>query len=243
MFADELVGSSSVHSSNRFWTTLVSFAMQALALASLLAVVRLAPQSLPPLQWMSSVVAPAALPAPETPAAHNSRRQETSNLTTEGHIVAPPSIPNRIASIEESSAPPPVDPDNLRVFGGTGDRFARNPVIGSVGDALRDVSPPPEPPAPKLRVSRMMEGNLIHRVQPDYPSLARQAAIQGSVVLQAVISRDGTIENLRAVSGHPLLIPAAIDAVRQWRYRPYYLNDQAVEVETQITVNFVLSGR
>jgi len=88
----------------------------------------------------------------------------------------------------------------------------------------------------------MMEGNLIYRVQPVYPLLARQARIQGTVLLRAVISREGTIENLQVVSGHPMLVQSAIDAVRHWRYRPYFLNDQAVEVETEITVNFVLSG-
>ena len=88
----------------------------------------------------------------------------------------------------------------------------------------------------------MMEGNLIHRVQPEYPILAKMARIQGAVVLHAVISRQGVIENLEVVSGPPPLTHAAIDAVRQWRYRPYLLNDQPVEVDTEVTVNFVLSG-
>ena len=88
----------------------------------------------------------------------------------------------------------------------------------------------------------MMEGNLILRVQPLYPPLARQARIQGQVVLRAVISRSGAIENLQVLSGHPMLVQSAIDAVKQWHYRPYSLNGEAVEVETQVTVNFVLSG-
>jgi len=88
----------------------------------------------------------------------------------------------------------------------------------------------------------MSEGDLIRKVQPSYPPLARNARIQGTVVLQAVISKQGTIENLRLLSGHPMLAPAAIDAVRQWRYRPYILNSEPVEVETQITVNFSLAG-
>jgi len=87
-----------------------------------------------------------------------------------------------------------------------------------------------------------MEGNLIHRLQPAYPLLAVQTRTQGQVVLRAVISREGTIENLQVVSGHPLLVRAALEAVRQWRYRPYVLNGEPVEVETQVTVNFVLSG-
>ena len=87
-----------------------------------------------------------------------------------------------------------------------------------------------------------MEGNLIYRVQPQYPALARQARVQGIVVLHATISREGRIENLQVVSGPPLLVKSAIDAVLQWRYRPYYLNNEPVEVETQVTVNFTLSG-
>jgi protein TonB len=88
----------------------------------------------------------------------------------------------------------------------------------------------------------MMEGNLIYRVQPQYPTLARQARVQGIVLLRAVISKQGKIENVQVISGHPLLVKAAMDAVQQWRYRPYYLNSEPVEVETQVTVNFTLSG-
>ena len=83
---------------------------------------------------------------------------------------------------------------------------------------------------------------LVHKVQPVYPPLARQARIYGQVVLQAVISKAGTIENLHLVSGHPMLTQAAMDAVKQWRYRPYILNGEPVEVETQVTVNFTLTG-
>jgi protein TonB len=95
---------------------------------------------------------------------------------------------------------------------------------------------------PQFRTSTILEGNLIRRVQPVYPPIARTARIQGPVILVAVISKAGTIENLRALSGHPMLVPAAVDAVSQWRYRPYILNNEPIEVETQITVNFLLSG-
>ena len=87
----------------------------------------------------------------------------------------------------------------------------------------------------------MLEGSLIRRVQPVYPPLARSARIQGPVVLSALISKAGTIENLHALSGHPMLVPAAIAAVSQWRYRPYILNSEPIEVETRITVNFYLA--
>jgi protein TonB len=87
-----------------------------------------------------------------------------------------------------------------------------------------------------------MEGNLIHRVQPEYPALAKMTRVQGVVVLHAVISKLGTIEGLEVISGPPALVQASVDAVRQWRYRPYYLNDEPVEVDTQVTLNFVLAG-
>jgi protein TonB len=94
-----------------------------------------------------------------------------------------------------------------------------------------------------VRVSQgVSQGLLIHEVRPQYPPLARQARIQGAVVLQAVIGKDGAIQNLHVVSGHPMLTTAAIDAVKQWRYKPYFLNGEPVEVDTQITVNFTLSG-
>jgi protein TonB len=85
-----------------------------------------------------------------------------------------------------------------------------------------------------------MEGNLIHRVEPQYPVIARQLHLQGAVVLKAIISREGIIAKVEVASGPALLARAAKDAVQQWRYRPYLLNGDPVEVETQITVNFVL---
>jgi protein TonB len=109
--------------------------------------------------------------------------------------------------------------------------------------------PPPRPSVPPPSATRRIQvsggvsqGFLIQQVRPAYPALAIAARVQGPVVLNALISRSGTIENLRLVSGHPMLVQAAIDAVRQWRYRPYLLNGEPVEVETQITVNFTFGG-
>jgi len=122
-----------------------------------------------------------------------------------------------------------------------GDDPGATALLAALGSGMR----PAIPAAPSLRpprVSHVMEGNLIRRVQPEYPALARQARIQGTVVLRAVVNREGTIQDLQVISGHPLLVQAAINAVRQWRYRPYFLNDQPVEVETQVMVNFSLSG-
>jgi protein TonB len=98
------------------------------------------------------------------------------------------------------------------------------------------------PPTPSrlVRTSSMMEGMLIHKVEPLYPAIARTARVEGSVKISAIIGRGGRIEQATVLSGSPLLSAAALDAIRQWRYRPYLLNGEPVEVETQITVNFVL---
>jgi protein TonB len=81
----------------------------------------------------------------------------------------------------------------------------------------------------------------MNRVQPQYPPLARQARVSGTVKLHAIIAKDGTVQELQVISGHPLLIQAALDAVRQWRYRPTLLNSEPVEVDTTIDVIFTLN--
>ena len=111
-------------------------------------------------------------------------------------------------------------------------------ILGSTPVAVPRVATPQ-----RVRVSQgVTSGLLIRKIQPAYPPLARQARIQGNVLLQAEISKEGTIENLRLISGHPMLAPAAIEAVKQWKYKPYILNGEPVEVDTQITVIFSLSG-
>jgi periplasmic protein TonB len=126
-------------------------------------------------------------------------------------------------------------------------------VVGGIpGGALRDLlrSKGTEPvlastaaPAPKrTRVpARIAEANLVYDVAPKYPPEAGRERIEGIVVLMAVIGKDGTVRDVRVESGLPVLAQAAIEAVKQWRYRPYLLNGQAVEIDSQITINFNLS--
>jgi protein TonB len=99
--------------------------------------------------------------------------------------------------------------------------------------------------APKIQRIRVggnvQQANLIRKITPVYPPLAKQARIQGTVRFTAIIGKDGSIQNLQLVSGHPLLVPSAQDAVKQWLYRPTLLNGEPVEVITQIDVNFTLS--
>jgi len=135
-----------------------------------------------------------------------------------------------------------VGPGGPGVLGGTG-----------TGDAPSFAPPPPPPappvpPAPKILVRepiRVSGGHqnslLVHRVDPVYPSLARTARVEGTVIAEARISTTGTIEDLRIISGHPLFHKAVQDALKQWRYRPTLLNGEPIDVITTITVNFTLS--
>jgi periplasmic protein TonB len=91
---------------------------------------------------------------------------------------------------------------------------------------------------PKRIISQLDEGQLVNRVELVYPHIAAISGIQGQVKLHAIIARDGRIQSVNVISGHPLLAHAALEAVEQWRYRPYVLNGERVEVETFITVNF-----
>lgn len=101
---------------------------------------------------------------------------------------------------------------------------------------------PPAPPVQIRKGGRVQEALMLHRILPVYPPLAKAARIQGLVRLEGIIATDGTIQQLRVVSGHPLLVQSALDAVRQWRYKPTHLNGEPVEVIAPIDVNFILSN-
>ena len=123
-------------------------------------------------------------------------------------------------------------------------------VIGGIIGGIPAAAPPPpkvveqpKPAAPqRIRVGgNVQQANLIRRITPQYPPLAKSARIQGTVRFTAVIGKDGTIQNLQLITGHPLLVQAAQDAVKQWLYKPTLLNGEPVEVVTTIDVNFTLS--
>ncbi len=232
------------HSPRRGWTTFLSFGFRAMAVSLLLLVPLIWVQG-PKLEWLERthfLEPPSAMPAPQT----MGQRHPTQSATNVSghHLIEPQSIPNQVAVLNEQSIAAAPDIDQVPgVPGGTELARGGGRVWRAIGNNVDAFSPPPTPmPAHPLRLSHMDEGNLIYRVQPVYPELARQVRIQGPVHLRAIISKTGAIENLQALSGHPMLIPAALNAVRQWRYRPHLLNGQPVEVETEITVNFILSG-
>ncbi len=241
MFADFSPDSEWSNHSHRGWTTLISFAVQAGAVGCLLLLPLFYTEGLPRLALLAPLLAPAPPPAAPPAPRPNSPATPQSNLMGD-RLVSPPVIPTAVAMVTDTEPPPPmIDPGVAGVRDGTGDSNARGTVLNSVlGSDL--ALPPPPPAVHHPPVSHMMEGNLVHRVQPDYPPLARQVRVQGLVVLRATISREGAIEDLQVLSGHPMLVKAAVEAVRQWRYRPYVLNGEPVEVETEVKVNFVLSG-
>ncbi len=241
MFADFSADSDWSGNSQRGWTTLISFALQAVAVGCLLLLPLLYNEGLPKLVLLAPFLAPVPPPAaaPEQPR-HNPSSSAQSNMMGT-MLVAPRAIPPDVNMLTETEPPPPmIDPGAAGVRHGFGDAHGQGVLYSVLGSNL--VLPPPLPVVRHPPVSHMMEGNLIYRVQPRYPALAIQARIQGQVVLRAMISREGAIENLQVLSGPGMLAPAALDAVRQWRYRPYVLNGEPVEVETQVTVNFVLGG-
>ncbi|MGC2560437.1 MAG: energy transducer TonB [Terriglobales bacterium] len=230
-------------SGRRRWSTLASFTMQALALSLLLAIPLVWVQGPPRLQWIdASIFSPPPAPAPHTQA--NPQRAMRGSEMSGEHMVQPTTIPNTISQVVDLN-PAPAAPGMSETTGplGGNDLAGRGVPGGAISGPMA-VAPPPPPPAPTrpLRVSHWAEGNIAYQVQPRYPRVAQAAGIQGTVQLRAIVSRTGTIENLTVVSGHSMLVAAAVEAVKQWRYRPYMLNGEPIEVETEITVNFMLAG-
>jgi protein TonB len=226
-------------SARRGWSAAASFTLQTMALSLLLAIPMFWVQGPPRVQWLQTMsVPPMQTPAPPTEAVRQHFSAGSVSNMLNDQLLQPHRIPIHAVQIDDWKAGPPA-PDLPNVRFGSGGADA---VPYGLGNAIPTVTPKPPTPTHPLKISHWAEGNLIYRVQPVYPPLARQARIQGAVQLRAIVSKAGTIERLTLESGHPMLAGAALDAVRQWRYRPYLLNDEPIEIETEITVNFVLSG-
>ncbi len=248
MFADSLLDFG-VQRKRKFFATTTSFIVNCLVIVLMLAVPLMFTEELPRAQLLTFLVAPPPPPPPPPPAAAEVQRvvhQIQTDMLNNGELRTPSKIPQKIQMIKEDEAPPPM-PSNGGVVGGVPGGIPGGQlggVIGSVISATNSAVPRFVPVVPqRIRISQgVTKGLLIHREEPNYPPLARAARVQGEVVLSAVIDTNGQIQNLQLVSGHPMLVPAAISAVKQWRYKPYLLNGQPVEVETTITVIFTLSS-
>lgn len=230
---------------------LAGILVQAAAVAALILVPMIHPEVLSVVLPRTTLYVPAGelKSAPPPPA-----KAATAQHSSSAHIaparrnafVAPSRWSNPVALIDDGGLEMPSF-----LVGNPLVQAASAPLPGSgrIAEASLPPPPPPKPESPRqqepakpIRVGgQVQEANIIHRVLPAYPPLARAARIAGAVRLEGVISREGGVQQLRVISGHPLLVQAALEAVRQWRYRPTLLNGEPVAVIAPIEVNFLLS--
>jgi periplasmic protein TonB len=235
MFEDSLIESTHhiAIANRRGWTTLFSTSIQIFLLAFLVVLPLLRTNTISSRHLGIDVIAP-----------YISQPVSTGNNPSSGAVdsgMVTPLIPSDEyhgvphGPVTTPDPPGPASPDLCPGCGGSplGVLHAFGPAPAPMPILLK-----PKP----LVISTLRPGQIIRRVEPAYPYLAKVARIQGPVVLHALISREGTIEQLQVLTGNPLLNKAALDAVQQWRFRPYILNGQAIEVETEVTVNFILGG-
>jgi len=246
MFEDSLIESGGKLKTSRGWTSIVSFLIQFGIIGVMVLIPLIFTEALPKTVTLGFLVAPPPPPPPPPPAAAPVKivHQVQTDIIN-GQLRTPTKIPQKVQMIKEDEAPPPVMA-TAGVVGGVPGGVpggSMGGVLGSIVSAGSVASLPKIATPQRVRVSSgVQSGLLVRKVPPAYPPLARQARIQGTVVLQAQISKNGDIENLQLVSGHPMLAPAAIEAVKQWKYKPYLLNGEPVEVETTVQVNFTLAG-
>jgi periplasmic protein TonB len=227
----------------------VSFVVHVIVIAALIVTPLYFTQSLDLKAFQNTwLVAPAPPPPPPPPAAPMIQRavKSVARLMQDGRITAPTAIPKHAVILKEAPLPP--EPEGPGVVGGvpggipggqTGGVLGG--IIGSGKSSLIPVAPPP--PAEK-RIVRI-GGNLkpprqVFAPQPEYPVIAKQAHIEGTVVIDAVIDERGNVVQAHVLSGPPLLIPAAMQAVVQWKYQPTVLNGEPISVAMHVEVHFVL---
>ena len=235
MFGDTLLESSSAPHKGKRWPMATAFTAEAI-IGGLLVIIPL----------LSTGVIPVSARVVVYTAVKRVKLEPLEHVRTERTSASGPANPGpRTTSVFTfnnhqntiSNYPPVdpiVDPSDPRPPGRGGDSDKKLSDFMPGGPAKPNV----KLGGPKRITSQLAEGQLVNRVEPVYPHIAAISGIQGQVKLHATIGRDGRIQSLSAVSGHPLLVRAALEAVEQWRYRPYVLNGETVEVETFITVNF-----
>jgi protein TonB len=237
---------------NISWTVLVACGGELMLVTTLVLIPLIYLQALPRLQLSNAIVL--APPPPPPPQAALPRVTKViPRQFVVGHLTAPVIVPKQVANLEEQEFAPPSEAAGLAgsVPGGVpGGQIGG--VIGGIVGSIPSAAPPPTPPSPvqnelkaatpqRIRLGgNIQAAKLLHQVTPAYPVLAKAGRVQGVVQLNAVIGKDGMVREITLVSGHPLLVEAAMQAARQFTYRPTYLNGQAVEVDTIINVQFHL---
>ena len=239
-------------------TVLVAAFGEAILITSLALVPMFFVEELPTrglLKALMLVPVPTAPPAPPPPMLAKAipRSAPAPRKFSADALVSPVVIPKAVAIISEA---PAIELEALAggVPGGIPGPALPGTGTGFFSNAL-SVAPPPPPPPPKAAApppaapsqitvgGDVQAGRILQQIQPVYPALARQGRIQGNVQLKAIISADGKVKTLTVVSGHPLLVDAALNAVRHWTYQPTLLNGVPVEVNTEILVRFELGHK
>jgi len=225
----------------------LAYILEAVVLCGLLLVPLIRTEALPNLRWIVTPVPPPPPSGPPPAAARHVRaiRRPASPAA----ITAPFKIPTHIAFVREEPTPPPdagseIGSLPLGAVGAGGPNYVPFSIFTG-----KDVAPPPpvarrRPATQPVHIGGVVEeSRLIFHPKPEYPPLAIISRTQGSVWLRAIISKDGTIQDLTVISGHPLLVRSAVDAVARWRYQPTLLNGEAVDVVTEIEVKFILGDQ
>ena len=242
MFEDSLIESGNRLKTKRGRTTAFAVVLQVGIIIILILIPLMFTEALPKAMTMTFLAAPPPPPPPPPPAAPVKVIKVVETDVVNNQLRTPTKIPKKVEMIKEEEAPPPQAGVVGGVPGGVpGGSMGgvMGSIIGGTPTAIPKVATPQ-----RIRVSAgVTQGLKIKNVNPVYPQMAKIARVQGPVVLSAIIGKDGSIQNLHVIStASPLLNQAAMDAVKEWRYRPYILNGEPVEVDTQITVNFTLSG-
>jgi protein TonB len=191
------------------------------------------------------LVAPPPPPPPPPPVTQAIVKapKVTVKLMQSGKLMAPVAIPKQVAMLKEEDFAPDA---GIGVVGGVPGGVPGGQAGGVIGGILSSTPKAYIPPAPAAKApvrvgGRVMAPRAITAPDPQYPSLAKQARIFGDVVIDAVIDAHGNVVEMQVVSGHPLLVPAAVDALRKWKYQPTILNEEPVPVQLMVTIKFRLS--
>jgi protein TonB len=240
MFDEMVVSSPNPKKTNKPWTVILSMIFHVAFLAVLILIPLIYTEALPKTMMATLLVAPPPPPPPPPPpVAQVVHVKPQVHLMDAGKLVTPKVIPKDIKIIKEDA------PDMSGMQGGVVGGVAGGQMGGVIGGVIGGVGaapPPPKPAQQRIRQGGQVQAaKLLNKVQPMYPPLARQTRISGTVRLHAIIAKNGTVEQLEVISGHPLLVQAALDAVRQWKYQPTTLNGENVEVDTTIDVIFSLN--
>lgn len=249
MFDDLVVSNPKPVKTNKRWTIVLSFFVQCMVTVVFILIPLIYTEAIDLKQFSSTLlVAPPPPPPPPPPPAATPivKVKPVARIIQAGKMMAPSVIPKQVSMIKEEELPPDLMSPGVvgGVPGGVPGGQAGGVLGGIIGGIPGSNLPPPPKEGPKrIRVGgHVQAAKLSNQVRPIYPPLAKQARIQGTVRLQAIIAKDGTIQELQVVTGHPLLVQSALDAVRQWRYQPTLLNGEPVEVSTTIDVVFTLSS-